>query len=212
MRCNNCGWNNPDGSVKCQKCNQPLVLETIPLAAQTGYSTAPLEKQCPHCGYPITDSTTVCPACKKPIVDNAKSQQHRSQLQDSQKTVILDEINNEAKESQSAISKQTVLEKQSQAVVDEKESQPSPKIDLKKTVCDFSKSEEINALQSSDVNDTVEDEPQRQSNDEEQPEYRYLFECMDSDEHDEIALVSKSELLLSDSEVILISGLRFRKK
>lgn len=24
MRCNNCGWNNPDGSTRCQKCNYPL--------------------------------------------------------------------------------------------------------------------------------------------------------------------------------------------
>lgn len=24
MRCINCGWNNPDGLQRCQKCNQPL--------------------------------------------------------------------------------------------------------------------------------------------------------------------------------------------
>jgi len=24
MRCNNCGWVNPDGSTKCEKCNTPL--------------------------------------------------------------------------------------------------------------------------------------------------------------------------------------------
>lgn len=24
MRCNNCGWDNPDGSTKCEKCNAPL--------------------------------------------------------------------------------------------------------------------------------------------------------------------------------------------
>jgi len=24
MRCNNCGWENPDGSQKCEKCNAPL--------------------------------------------------------------------------------------------------------------------------------------------------------------------------------------------
>ncbi len=24
MRCNNCGWDNPDSLDRCQKCNQPL--------------------------------------------------------------------------------------------------------------------------------------------------------------------------------------------
>jgi len=24
MRCNNCGWNNPQGNAKCEKCNVPL--------------------------------------------------------------------------------------------------------------------------------------------------------------------------------------------
>ena len=24
MRCNNCGWENPDGSQKCEKCNAPF--------------------------------------------------------------------------------------------------------------------------------------------------------------------------------------------
>lgn len=24
MRCNNCGWENPDGSQRCEKCNAPL--------------------------------------------------------------------------------------------------------------------------------------------------------------------------------------------
>lgn len=24
MRCNNCGWENPDGNTKCEKCNAPL--------------------------------------------------------------------------------------------------------------------------------------------------------------------------------------------
>lgn len=24
MRCNNCGWDNPEGIERCQKCNQPL--------------------------------------------------------------------------------------------------------------------------------------------------------------------------------------------
>ena len=24
MRCNNCGWDNPDGNIKCEKCNAPM--------------------------------------------------------------------------------------------------------------------------------------------------------------------------------------------
>lgn len=32
MRCNNCGWENPDGNQKCEKCNAPL---------QNGGATSP---------------------------------------------------------------------------------------------------------------------------------------------------------------------------
>lgn len=51
MRCNNCGWENPDGSQKCEKCNAPLqggagsqnfdVHSTI-------RESAPFEPQAPH--------------------------------------------------------------------------------------------------------------------------------------------------------------------
>ena len=32
MRCINCGWNNPDGLNRCQKCNQPLPV--VPVAEE----------------------------------------------------------------------------------------------------------------------------------------------------------------------------------
>lgn len=34
IKCNNCGWNNPDGAVSCQKCNSPLAV----VGTQTAYN------------------------------------------------------------------------------------------------------------------------------------------------------------------------------
>ena len=41
MRCKNCGWENPDGSQKCEKCNNPLQggVVSSPQQGNSGHST-----------------------------------------------------------------------------------------------------------------------------------------------------------------------------
>jgi len=39
MRCNNCGWDNPDGSTRCEKCNAPLQGGTSQQQNSYGHST-----------------------------------------------------------------------------------------------------------------------------------------------------------------------------
>lgn len=29
MRCKNCGWNNPDSATRCEKCNRPLISDSV---------------------------------------------------------------------------------------------------------------------------------------------------------------------------------------
>ena len=67
MRCNNCGWNNPDGASKCQKCNQPLVMESVPETEHNGASVKPIENHCPKCGYILAEGSVICPMCKTDI-------------------------------------------------------------------------------------------------------------------------------------------------
>ncbi len=71
MRCNNCGWNNPDGLTKCQKCNQ-LICEDLSEAAQqvgggakNGESALNEERivSCRKCGYPFAPDSEICPNC-----------------------------------------------------------------------------------------------------------------------------------------------------
>ena len=75
MRCNNCGWNNPETNSKCEKCGAAL---SAPRQSQQADMNENLKKTivdadafgqqvnsnvCPKCGYPMREGTTVCPQC-----------------------------------------------------------------------------------------------------------------------------------------------------
>ncbi len=90
MRCNNCGWENPAGNQKCEKCNAPLsgsmisvndiprrrygsvgeeLQGTVSEAGDRGKSD-PLERGmggkstvCSQCGYPVSPVMSACPNC-----------------------------------------------------------------------------------------------------------------------------------------------------
>ena len=91
MRCNNCGWDNPNGLTKCEKCNTPFPLGLDdPLSsgiqwmcgtAAENHKMQSLDKTvyesevfkdskpinnncCPLCGYPMRPGTTECPNCQ----------------------------------------------------------------------------------------------------------------------------------------------------
>ena len=70
MRCKNCGWDNPAGNGKCEKCNVPLsgsmVDERTPSAENSmseDFNPAITAQGCPSCGYPLRPTDTVCPNC-----------------------------------------------------------------------------------------------------------------------------------------------------
>ena len=72
MRCDNCGWNNPDGLTKCQKCNQELVQTPVQanmtqtvMDSSRNHSEVQMSSQvfCPGCGYPLSEGVNVCPNC-----------------------------------------------------------------------------------------------------------------------------------------------------
>lgn len=85
MRCNNCGWDNPNGIQKCEKCNAPLCGSMINYNEQktpsvsssaevlkrtvreVGAVAEPISQLtsnvCPNCGYPLAEGESRCPQC-----------------------------------------------------------------------------------------------------------------------------------------------------
>lgn len=106
MRCDNCGWSNPDGVSRCQKCNQELA--PSPVESQEINVPAPdvaptpevvqepvdegKEMQCPKCHYPMM-SSDICPNCGYKVGDEQeetapKQTAHKEIDPDLRKTVI----------------------------------------------------------------------------------------------------------------------------
>jgi hypothetical protein len=72
LRCNNCGWENPNENASCEKCGATLTAWT---GEQPAVGTAPTESLnarrtaigCPKCGYPLRPADTCCPNCNAPV-------------------------------------------------------------------------------------------------------------------------------------------------
>lgn len=89
MRCKNCGWENPAGKLKCEKCNAPLNGSMIDQEDLSDYNKESIRgeheslrstvressffnsvsdsqiesKVCKNCGYELSEGMKVCPAC-----------------------------------------------------------------------------------------------------------------------------------------------------
>ncbi len=80
MRCDNCGWSNPEGLTKCQKCNQELTPPVSVAPAPSPASSNPMNQtvidpsrhggaqqqssaSCDKCGYPLSSLSAFCPNC-----------------------------------------------------------------------------------------------------------------------------------------------------
>ena len=108
MRCNNCGWNNPDDLDKCQKCNQPLQVMSV---ADNAVITVKSKNEdgvasCPNCGYPCAENTETCPNCGMHLVNDLYNKPSKqTPVPSGQKTVadISEFVNLES------INKKTVL-------------------------------------------------------------------------------------------------------
>ena len=67
IRCDHCGWsNNPDGAVKCQKCNQELVYQPVVPSVSTPVEERRDLSACTKCGYPLNSESSFCPNCGAP--------------------------------------------------------------------------------------------------------------------------------------------------
>lgn len=71
MECNNCGWFNPAGQTRCQKCNQPLRAQDVAKedlvafnCAKCGYPLYARGQKCPNCGFLDAEKEAVLPDVK----------------------------------------------------------------------------------------------------------------------------------------------------
>ena len=71
MRCKNCGWENPDENLKCEKCGSSLggMNDSVSVKYQStvGFDVRKTLAGCPKCGYPLRLSDQRCPNCDNPV-------------------------------------------------------------------------------------------------------------------------------------------------
>lgn len=92
MRCKNCGWENPEGLDKCEKCHNTLndcshdhqsttpssdrmkstVAENV-VFPNAGAAFVPAT--CPKCGYPVSNGSSSCPNCNYELKPAPTTQQ-----------------------------------------------------------------------------------------------------------------------------------------
>lgn len=140
MRCDNCGWNNPDNLEKCQKCNQdlrPVIAEVQKInepeaieqpSAPKVFKETTLDAErfmasnnkavkpsvCPECCYPLMPDTDVCPNCGRTISDHSSVEVSHSvapEIPELPKPPVSQKVQPEVKEScDKHDMKKTVLE------------------------------------------------------------------------------------------------------
>lgn len=111
MRCDNCGWNNPEGLSKCQKCNQELssVIRGDEVVSQNmNYTVMDQGRNrvsgegdvyqksvaCPKCGYPTGTGISFCPNCGLEINRNEVSGRNvKSTVRDIPEDLYVDDVN-----------------------------------------------------------------------------------------------------------------------
>ena len=86
MRCTNCGWENPEGAQRCEKCNSPIAgapaneqrieeprqdIKSTIREMQEPVQVQSRDNSCPECGFPIREGATSCPNCGKSFVKPA---------------------------------------------------------------------------------------------------------------------------------------------
>lgn len=196
MRCNNCGWQNPEGVTKCVKCNQILDSKSSALdwSANLNYSKDDDNSFiiCEQCGYQLADNISVCPEC--------------GYQRDSKKTEILKrkQSNRATIADFSAIINEKVNPKATQLDTCSSIKEQTPRA----TVVDAKKIDSVSQIESTDENY-------------EEKSYSYKLLAIDRPVIDTkshgvsplgvIELKCSMKLDLKLNEIVLIGGLRFTR-
>lgn len=215
MRCNNCGWTNPEGLSKCQKCNQTLSVSepSTPKEVVTFEKKESLGR-CEKCGYPLAEDADFCPSCGYKKNDLFREQTEENVSIQNRKTVVLDspsimdsgdcvmtESQNAEQEELNNICSQKVEEKSSSSILNKTvidiPQRNVPKHDTRKTVVDTDDClpSEIVAVDENKIENTS---------------LQYKLSCVDGDSSLDIVLFASSKIALKKDDILLIGGLRYR--
>jgi len=89
MRCKNCGWDNPSGNVKCEKCGHTLSASTvndgnglIGTTPDMDFNPRVTVSGCPSCGYPVMPSSEACSNCGHSFSSKKKTVERQPQQED----------------------------------------------------------------------------------------------------------------------------------
>lgn len=238
MRCNNCGWTNPEGLSKCQKCNQILCEPEPIVAPKEVVETHVKEKyvgRCLKCGYPLDEGADYCPNCGFQKIEIPRKENFAMDSVQNRKTVVLDpssvvesdelravEPNVEQAEQEKKFANQDLSENHNHVAASRDEVvNPTPN-PINKTVFETPRgsSSQNNTrktvVDSSDYLSGKEvSSPRSVANqggyvDTKVSEFRYELSCIDGDTAMDIVLQASSELSIKQGEVMLIGGLRYR--
>ena len=215
MRCNNCGWTNPEGLSKCQKCNQtlsvcePLESKEIVTVEENNESV----DRCLKCGYPLGGGADYCPNCGSQKIEEPKTGTIDSVNVQNRKTVVLD--HDMLSEDEKVYAAEPNIQQQSNMADGQGMEEKLP-VDsaMKRTVIDIPQRHTAKqdtrktVVDGTDFasNRVVSQEKQKRGN----TSFQYRLSCVDGDSSMDVVLWASSELLISVDDIVLIGGLRYR--
>jgi len=87
MRCENCGWDNPDENDKCEKCNVSLIKfqdnDITPYDNNPDeYNPNRTSRGCSVCGYPLRKNDAECPNCGQSFSAGSEYSEKKSTISD----------------------------------------------------------------------------------------------------------------------------------
>lgn len=217
MRCNNCGWTNPEGLSKCQKCNQVLSLceslesKEIVTVEENNESLG----RCLKCGYPLGEGVDYCPNCGSQKLGTTKTEVVASSNVQNRKTVVLDSALLPTEEEAKVVLnvKQQYNIARENGVVGQDMKQPVGNA-INKTVIDVPPTHSVKQDTRKTVVDTAEFTLNKVVSQERQKggnvSCQYRLSCIDGDSSMDIVLLASSELVIKVNDIVLIGGLRYR--
>lgn len=179
MRCRNCGWTNPDGIVRCQKCNQVL----------TPTSNGNV---CIRCGHPVNPGDDNCPSCGTSIHSFSSG--------------VLDNSNNRAT---TIAGVGNMGNSDGRATVRSPHSSVSDNLRATVVAPPMGSESNRATVMSAPYDSKNVDNQETQFSQSVSGLFEVRLSCLDDSSHSEIFIHSKQPLALGDNEVILIAGLRY---
>ena len=234
MRCNNCGWTNPEGISKCQKCNQTLVASepSTPKEVVNIPTNGESVGRCLKCGYLLIEAEDFCPNCGYRKMEVPRTEEVETASVQNRKTVVLnhsfnfDDIQEESKiehrkEEENLTNAKTIVKDTVRCtdIVSNQEKHigevPNDKA-THRTVIDISQNlhpkhdTRKTVVDTADFISSVSNVSPEDNREADKKNFQYKLTCIDDSSSKDIVMSASSELSIKEDDIILIGGLRYR--